>query len=512
MSRYRFISLGVLLGLGAVASAGCGDDDHYIVVTVGARPAIHDPVALTVTLSNAGTSRMDTLSLPAPEFPTTFSISTPGRTGELGIRIDAVDAGGLVVGSNSVTTTVDASTVAIDLESVDFVVNTELTGDQFTTDDFESSGFQLAALPDGTWTEVFRDGCQQDGCRIYARRFDATGVPVDSALAAGTSAFVLSTENTDGRSTAAVASSIAATVTSPATTTIAVWDFGAQDGTLGIACRALDAAGAAASAQTRIAVEDADVVSIAALADGNFAAVWTAFPGENIPSVIHASIIKPDCTGTAPQTLSDVAKDAGRAAVTSSGDRVLYSWISEGQVHVRTAMLSGQPITADTVLIAKAGDDEVAQARIAPAPDGGFVLAARWDPMGDGPGRIDLLRLGADGVATGPATLVTDRSANDDNPESFGIATRGDGTVFVVWASCEAFSDGSRCGTFGRFHRDTGEPIADSFTVPTSITGDQVRPSVVALPDAFVATWTDLSASAPDTSGVAARARIVYSP
>ena len=77
------------LGLLAAAPAGCSDDAAYIVVTVETRPAVRDPAALRVTLSNAGSMRTEDLALRDATFPATFSISPEGRTGEFGIAISA---------------------------------------------------------------------------------------------------------------------------------------------------------------------------------------------------------------------------------------------------------------------------------------------------------------------------------------------------------------------------------------------------------------------------------------
>src|SRR6185295_9566333 len=159
---------------------------------IEARPAVHDARALTVALSNAGTTRRDSLALGDQDFPVTLSISAPGRTGELGIAVDATDQAGLVVGRGSVTTTVETATAQLTLEPADFVVNTDYADDQFPSNDFEAAGFQLAALPDGTWTAVFRDASSSStvtAVTIFGRRFDDSGVPVSTQLAAGTGGF-----------------------------------------------------------------------------------------------------------------------------------------------------------------------------------------------------------------------------------------------------------------------------------------------------------------------------------
>jgi hypothetical protein len=231
---------------------------------------------------------------------------------------------------------------------MDFVVNTDYAGNQFPSSDFEAAGFQLAAAPDGTWTAVFRDGCTADACNMFARRFDGIGKPVSTAVAASANAFTLTSELTTPLSTPAVASN--------ASTTIALWDAYPVQGVLsGVACRALDAAGQATAQQRLVANDSADVVSVAALSNGTFAAVWNTSLGAT--DVIRTVFVQPDCTATAAaQTVSapGAADDfPHRSAVAGSADRVLFTWILDGDLHARAALTSGSFATADTVLIAR---------------------------------------------------------------------------------------------------------------------------------------------------------------
>ena len=500
--------------------AACTRDDHYVIVTVDAAATVHGAKALHVALANAGTTRVDTLALGAQAFPVTFSISAPGRTGELAITVDASDADGLVVGHGTATTTVAAPTAAVALDATDFVVNTDYADDQFPSDDYEANGFQLAALPDGTWTAVFRDSCIALACNIFARRFDANGAPVQTEAAASSNAFPVTTVLTSPSSTPAVASN--------ATTTLVIWDFDdAITMTGGIACRALDAAGRASPQQITVAIEPSDspsdvasdVASIAALGNGDFVASWTTFPDHN-DSVIRAVIIKPDCTpGSEVQTVSSFPGTGFRGAVTASADRVLFTWILNGEVHSRMATSTGAFATDETVLVPRTVADEVVQARPTAIPGGGFVVAVRWAGVNaDTPsGRIELLRLDPSGEPLGAPASVTTRSSNDlANAESFGIASRADASVVVAWHTCDALGDASRCGVFGRIMRATGdaglEAVGDSFVIPTTIDGDQRRPSVVGLPAGFVAMWADASDRPPDVSGLSVRARVILSP
>lgn len=488
-----------------VQAGACAAPDSYLVVTVDARPAVHGAEAVTVALSNAGTTRRDSLALAGHAFPVTFSISAPDRTGELAISVDAVGPDGIVVGHGSATTTADAATAQLTLDSTDFVVNTSYATDQFPSSDFEAAGFQLAALPDGTWTAVYREEASSLSAELFARRFDRTGAPVASELAPGGAGFALSSQPTRG-STPAVAAS--------QTTTLAVWDFFATgDATgQGIACRAIDAAGRSAAAEVLVADDAADVVSVTALPSGDFLAVWSAFV--DVDHVIKALVIRPDCTAPAPSVIvSTAGDDAERGAVAAGVDRAVITWLVDGELHVRVATATGQLVAAEQTLIARTASEQVSHARIA-AVAGGFVVAARWTTTGgDGPGRIELLRLDASGARSSGPALVTDRGGSDlASAQSFGLAGRADGSVLVAWHSCGALGDGNLCGVFGRILRDTGEPLTDAFVIPTTTEADQVLPSVIGLDDAFVAVWSDASAAPPDTAGLAVRARVIYPP
>lgn len=489
------------------ALAACSSED-FVVVTVDARPAVRNARALSVSLLNAGTMRVDSLPLGEHAFPVTFSISGPGRAGDLAIAVDATDGAGLVVGHGSATTAIGGSDARILLDTTDFVVNTEFAGNQFPSDDFEAAGFQLAALPDGTWTAAFRDACTADACNVFGRRFDKNGDPVSTAAAAGSNAFALTTELTMPVSTPAVASS--------ATTTIVAWDAYAVQGAMtGVACRALDAAGQAITQQRTIAPDEADVVSLAALPNGTFVAVWNAALTDS--DVIRSVIVQPDCSAGAPVTVSNatVGAFAHRSSVASSGDRVLFAWVLDGDLHARVGLAGGGFATTDGVLVARTAAEQIAHARVAGLTDGSFVLATRSFLTGNDadPGRIQLYQVTSAGKLAGPPALVTDRVATDaGGHESFGLAVRPDGTVLVAWHSCKSFDDPRMCDVSARILRASGEPVTEVFALPTTTQGDQERPSVVALPDGFAALWSDGSAQPPDVAGTSVRARIVYPP
>jgi len=501
----------------AIASAGmlvaaCSKGDHYLIVTVASRPSVRGATQLVVSESNAAASRTDTLALASHAFPVTFSIDAPGRTGELDLSIEAHDATDQVVGVGTAATTVDASTAEVMLESVDFVVNTEYAGDQYLSEDYEAMGLQLAVASDDSWTVGFRDGCPTGVCSMFGRRFDATGAPVSTVLAAGTNQFVVSTNSTTFASTPAVAAS--------GTNALVFWDAYDMTGTVhGVSCRAIDALGNGLPNDVTIASDSPDVVSATRLSNDNIAVSWQigAPPTQSIRTIVA----RPDCTTltASPVTVSTVAgqnQGPGHSQIASNGASVLYAWVTDYDAHVRatTNAATFGMADPDTTVIAHTASLQVTAVRVAPL-GAGFALAVRWaQTSGSGPGKIELYRLSATGAKQGTPTLVTDQSQSDftSGNQTFGIASRADGALLVAWHQCDAMGTTGTCDVLGRVFRPTGAPVGDPFQLPTTTLLDQTGPSVAALSDAFVAAWTDASHTAPDADGTAVRARVIYPP
>jgi hypothetical protein len=486
--------------------AACGEDESHMIVTVERRPAVHDARTLRVTLENAGAMRTEQLRIDEGEtFPLTFSISAPGREGDLEIRIDALDVMGLLRGRGIGSTSLDQAAASVVLDSADFVVNHEPAGDQFLSSDFEAVGFQLAATANNQWMAAYREQCTS--CTILGRRFDATGLPVFSQLAAGDLGFPISTTPTTGGAMPAVAAS--------GQTTLAFWDFTATSGgARGVACRAINDMGAASFVQREISSDPADVVSAAALPNGNFAAVWQIYRG-TAPAgyVIRSAVVRPDCTvlGNVVDVSTDLGMGIGaqRPHVAANANNLLYAWVVDGGLRVRSATLAGVFAGPEVTLLPQVGGQRVEFARLTPWQSG-FAIAVRWASMAsDGPGRIEVHRTNAVGQLMGAPILITDKSRSDfASRKGFGIAQRSDGALLVVWHVCEAGP--GLCDVLGRVLRPTGAPVGEPFMVPTSTASEQINPSVVALQDAFVAAWTDSSGEAPDRDGTSVRARILY--
>ncbi|MBV8760249.1 MAG: hypothetical protein JO257_23360 [Deltaproteobacteria bacterium] len=481
---------------------GCAGD-KYTVITVDARPAVTGASQLVVTLSNGGTSRMDKLPLGSHGFPVTFSVSAPGRAGDLDIKVEAQTSDGIDVGVGSGSAMIGDATANVMLDTADFVVNTDYAMDQFLAQDYEANGLQLAATNNGHWTAAFRDSCNQGACTVYGRSFDQNGVPASTVAAAGTNSFAFSSTLTTQQAMPAVAAS--------GTSVLAFWDYYDTTGTgHGVACRALDASGNLTSGQLAVATDEADTVTATQLSNNNVAVTWQIYTPSN---AIRYVIVKPDCTalGNVGSVSTTVGATSGphRSHVASNGNVVLYAWLQDGDVHIRTgtnALVSGN----DTTLITHTATQDVEAVRVAPMGTG-FALAARWiSTAGGGPGKIELFQVSSAGQLVGSAQLVTDQSLSDfaSGEQSFGIGTNGQSLTLIAWHVCD--SSGSTCDVFGRLANSDGTMHGETFMIPTTTQGDQTSPSVVGLPMGFAVAWNDTSHVAPDTQGSAVRARIIY--
>jgi hypothetical protein len=395
------------------------------------------------------------------------------------------------------------------LDSADFVVNSEFAGNQFLTNDFEAVGIQLAAITNGTWMPVFRDDCTgtPPACDIFGRRFDSSGLPVNSMLAASTNQFKISTTLTSPGAFPTVASS--------GVTTMAFWDFFDTVGTgQGVACRSINESGAGNAAQLAISTEPADVVTAAAIGNGNFVVTWQTFMTQE---VIRGMIVRPDCTTTtaSPFLVSSTTVPNGhrRSHVAASGTGLMFVWVGDGSVHGRAAANNGALLGNELIPVQRTSTMDVEHVRIVPyGTTGGYALGVRWAATDiTMPGKIEVYKLDASGAVIGSPWLITDKSGSDfASSKGFSLAARSDGALMVVWHTCP--SGPGSCDVFGRVLRPTGVPVGEELMVPTATGSDQVNPSIVAIDGAFVASWNDSSQLDPDKSMSAVRARVLYPP
>jgi hypothetical protein len=505
----RLVVVVVALLLGGLSPAGCRADD-YVVVTVDARATVHGAASLSVTLANDGMSQTDALQLGMHDFPVTFSIDATGRTGDLTVAVDALDANMLLVGRGSASAPISSAATQVVLDGADFVVNTEYAGDQELSGFADTNGYQLGAEADGTWLVAFHGDCTS-ACDMDARRFDTTGAPLSSTAAAGTNQFAMDTMQ--------ATSPLGLASAGGGTFTMGFWDFESADLTSsGVACQAIDDAGDLLDTQGQLGSDTlSEMYGAAAVGSNLFAVVWNAEPGSDTVEVIRGVVTDTTCTPVTNtlQTISTngsaALESAFNAHIATNGNDVLYAWMQgSNDVHVRSASASNE-LGSDVLLIPTGTTNVVEYVRVAPMADGFAVVVriASTVAMSD-PGSIVLYKVSVAGaIQFGPVLISNTTGSDCQSVQSFGVATRADGALLVVWHACGANGDGQGCGVFGRIVRPTGVPVGGQFVIETTLVGDQTAPSAVGTGSAFAVAWDDSSDQQPDTSGLAVRARVV---
>lgn len=182
-------------------------------------------------------------------------------------------------------------------------------------------------------------------------------------------------------------------------------------------------------------------------------------------------------TTTPPRYVSVPVAMAGTArqapAVAISASRVLVAWRegagATGALKVTSFALAQPLAQATTPATVAMNVSDVPRA--AAAPDGTFVVA--WVAAGD----VFVQRVSAMGAPSGAAVLASPISAQvQDQP---ALASVGDGTFVVAWR--DAANDAADAnGTAVRWARLGAnlQRMGDARTAPTTVMGDQARPSV----------------------------------
>jgi hypothetical protein len=511
----RITALAIL----TVCSTACSDESA-ILITVKNRPAVSGSVTLAVELKNGAGLAGDSFEVRGKVFPLSFSVSAPGRRGDLEVTVSARNDANQLVGRGSARIALAAATGDVTLEPADFVVNTDYPERQYLTLGFESAGVQLAANSDGEWIVAFREDCTVAACSVFARRFNRVGQPLSSALAAGTNAFKVNTGRVGPITTAVAAAG--------ADRSLLFWEsvnpVNAPDG---VACRPIDRTGAA-TVEKRLATEISTAAVVAtALPTGNFAVAWAGRPDNTVQTNIRTLVVDNTCTPLPTSTLQVVGTTIPplgqrQSAIAAGPDSYLVAWRSsvgttaDGSIRARTISPNGIPISDDTLLLNPPPGEDYAMVRMI-ANGGGYVMVVSHI-VGE-VATLELYRVTANATTPpkldGPATVITDKFEGPFN--GFSIASNPLGPILVVWHGCGIRGDGEGCGVFGRIISSSGIPTGEAFLIPTTTILDQYNPSATAMvaddgQPLFAVSWNDYSTVMPDIEGIAVRARIVYPP
>jgi Ca2+-binding RTX toxin-like protein len=251
--------------------------------------------------------------------------------------------------------------------------------------------------------------------------------------------------------------------------------------------------------------------SVTVLANGGFVVVWqSADTGDGdggcVRGRIYGSDGLPEGNDFILATTTAGNQRAPSVAALAEGG-FAATWTSDSTtVSVRVFASDGTPAGPDFVAPIN-GDDIQVDAEIAALSGGRFVVTWRTLTSGDGDssGFAVAARLfNADGTPASAETLVN--STLDGFQTLPQIVELADGRLVAVWQSTDGGDGQSGC-TRARLFDAALNPIGDDFVVNTVSASNQEAPTVTALPDGrFVVTWTTFDGE--DGSGAAIRSRI----
>src|SRR5690606_1645118 len=144
-------------------------------------------------------------------------------------------------------------------------------------------------------------------------------------------------------------------------------------------------------------------------------------------------------------------------------------------------------LAGDEFLINTQTDGDQRYSSVAAFGDGSFVVT--WTSSGAG---IYGQRFNANGEPDGDAFRISGEQAvvsSGQNTATSSVAVLADGGFVVAWMSFG--QDGDGAGIYARRYGEDGQPEGGEFLVhPGAIAGNQTQPSVSALADGFIITWT----------------------
>lgn len=481
-----------------VGLAGCGGGEAVVFVTVTGRPMVSDVSVLLVDIQHGDDIISADLGFdPGARLPQTFTITPNDRTGELEVRIAALDAANIETGRGAATVAIPTNgqtMIELMLEPTDRVLNQMIVSAQTLTVTASHTGRQLARASDGNLVAVWENFCPASRCDVLARRFDPNLRALDNATNLSDGDFLVN-QSPEFTTTPAITSGTAGYLVAWRTTDdVKVATIGADGAHQG----------------ADVAVTDGTTFEGVPMILGRPGGFWVAWEQGRPDGAreIHARRV----------TAAGAVEGGGLVVSPSVG--------THGGVHGAT-LASGETVLAwtrvngaDTTIVgrvygdngtASTGETELVAEVAGVAPGGPAVI-----PVGDGFGLIyrqgtDLVgRLyGADGVARGAVVPLGEAPLAANSVPA--VALREDGTLGVAWHACDDTAGNQGCDIHVRLYDGaTLAPRGPARIVNTTRAGDQTGPSLVPVFDGFVVVWTDTSARAPDTDDDAVRGIIAY--
>ena len=271
--------------------------------------------------------------------------------------------------------------------------------------------------------------------------------------------------------------------------------------------------------------DDQDTATITGLANGGFVISWrdtSQTGGDTSLDAIRAQVYNADGTTLGAEflvntTTTSIQKDPSVTALADG--RFVVSWVdlsgSGGDTSgfaVRAQIFDGDGTASGAeFLVNTTTFNSQTSPSVTALADGRFVVSWTDFSLSGGDTSSDAVRaqiFNGDGSPSGAEFLVNTTTAFIQ--DSSVITALADGRFVVSWRDTSS-TGGDTSGSAVRaqvFNID-GSKAGSEFLVNSTISGNQLAPSITALADGrFVVSWTDNSASGGDTSNSAVRGQI----
>jgi hypothetical protein len=465
-----------LITLITLCLAGCGDLDTVLVVRLEARPGVHDddptemdPLSILVTFKSpqapAGEQTIlspkgsDTIFPASGARSSVFSIIANGREGavEVGVRMRATNDRDVGIGTaNATLVPAELVETALTVLPTDFQVNTEYANTQIFS--FNGpKGRQVSADKDGNFAVMWVDQeCQgASRCDVYGRLFDSRAKARQNGERGTKLEFRVNPNNT--------------TYDEPAIamqqdgTYMVAWSNALTDATA-VEVRAFLADGRqnpTAGQQTRLSETGKQTTSpdIAALGDKSYVVCW----GESATKGVEVFCRKVDPNGKAIGAAVSAVK-----AEESSRFNIVVS--------------------------------------VAAGPQNGYMVA--WRERCAGGGDCWKVRSRIYNAVSNAFGAIIDVTASTDKAGEIDLTGLPYGYM-VVWSDTVSAKPGEGTDILGRRINIKGQTLEDAYRVNTSLTGDQVDPTVAVLPTGnILVAWTTADNAQDPAGGIRGRALV----
>ena len=356
----------------------------------------------------------------------------------------------------------------------EFPINTYTTGSQRSA--------AVAAHADGRFVVAWRGtGHVLDSAAVFARRYDASGTPVDAEE------FIANAYTTDDQARPQVA-------TLPDGAFVVVWESGHDGHRFGVFGRRFDAAGVAGPEFQANTWTTADQIlpAVAADAAGSFVVAWQSYAQIADNYGIYAQRYDASGSVVGPEfrvNANPYGRHAAPSVAMDAAGSFVVAWQGPDngwyQIFARRYDSSGVPFGGDFQVNA-GGTGDRGYPSVAADPGGGFAVAWNGALNAGADEGVFARRFDASGTPLGGDVRAHEYTT--DRQSAASVASDAAGNFVVAWTSLE--QDGSAGGVFARVFDRLGGAVGGEFPVNTYTTGAQGGPAVaVDAAGRFIVVW-----------------------